>query len=82
MENPIVKLFNDLTDEELQILMDEVIHCETVGYFPENATIRTLTKKCSEITQTDTASNLLMVQMNVFKQGAIRWIKLKENEKE
>jgi hypothetical protein len=81
MENPIVKLFNELSDADVQTALNDFIEAEKTGIYPMDSIIRTLAKQCAEITKVDTSSNLLMVQMNVLKEGALRWVKLKEKKK-
>ena len=75
----IAKLFSDLTDEELLVLIEEFTYCEENGFYPEEAYLRELCKNVSRITGLDVSSNLMMVQLNVLRECALRWKKIIEN---
>lgn len=74
--NSIIELFNGLTDEELLVLMNEIEHSELTGSYPNDAEIRKLCKRVSELTQQELSSNLFMVHLNVLKECAFRWKKI------
>jgi hypothetical protein len=78
--NPITKLFNALSDEDILAVLNEIVEAEKTGQFGLESKIRELAKECNVITRTDVSANLLMVQINVLKEGAMRWVKLKEIE--
>lgn len=76
----IAKIFSDLTDEELLILMGEFTFCEEHGFYPEDALLRELCKNVSSITGLDVSSNIMMVQLNFLRECALRWKKIIENK--
>ena len=77
-ENPIVKLFSNLSDEDVMQALNEYIEAESTGIFSDDSMVRKLARQCSEITLMDTSSNLLMVQMNVLIEGSLRWMSIRE----
>ena len=77
--NPINKLFNDLTDEELLVLLNEIEVCEKTGSYPMDSTIRELCRKIGQITEQEVSSNLFMAQVSVMRECSYRWKKILEN---
>jgi hypothetical protein len=45
------------------------------GLFPENSNVRALCQELTKITKMDVSSHLLMVQINILKEGSYRWLK-------
>jgi len=76
--NPVVKLFNDLSDEDILTVLNEIIEAEKSGQFAYDSKIRELAQQCNVLTHPTISNNLLMVQINVLKEGAMRWVKIKE----
>ena len=76
----IAKMFSSLTDEELLLLMGEFTYCEEHGYYLEESNIRELCRNVSSITGLDVSSNLMMVQLNVLRECALRWKKIIEKK--
>lgn len=74
MKNDLNELYDSLTDKELLVIMNEIKEAELTGSYPEDSAIRTLSTKASQITKTDTSSMLMLTQMNVFRQAALRWV--------
>ena len=72
--NPIQKVFNDLTDNELKEMVSEIQECEKTGVFEDDSQIRSLCRVVGEITGMDVSSNLLTVQFGVLKECAFRWV--------
>lgn len=74
--NLITEIFKDLTDEELVICIIEIDDPD--GKIPSDSLFRTIIEKVRLITKSDSYStDLLLCQMNIFKEGAMRFIKLK-----
>lgn len=74
MLNPIKKLYKDLSNEELILLVKEIQVSDETGTFPEDSLVRDMCRKSAEITGMDMASNLLMTQINICKEASIRWV--------
>ena len=72
--NPIKQLFSDLSDEELILTINEIKESDVTGVFPDNSNVRALCQESANITNMDVSSNLLMVQLNILKEGAYRWL--------
>ena len=72
--NPIKQLFSDLSDEELILTINEIKECDVTGILPDNSNVRELCRESAKITNMDVSSNLLMVQINILKEGAYRWL--------
>jgi hypothetical protein len=72
--NTIKQLFSDLSDEELILTINEIKESDVTGIFPDNSNVRALCQESARITKMDVSSNLLMVQINVLKEGSYRWL--------
>ena len=72
--NPIKKLYRDLSNEELMLLVKELEKSDETGTFPEDSLVRDMCRKSAEITGMDMASNIMMTQINICKEASIRWI--------
>lgn len=72
--NPIKQLFSDLSDDEVILTINEIKDAEITGTFPDNSNVRALCQESVKITNMDVSSNLLMVQLNILKEGAYRWL--------
>jgi hypothetical protein len=72
--NPIKKLYKDLSNEELILLVEEIIKSDETGTFPEDSQVRVMCRKSAEITGMDMASNIMMTQINICKEAATRWV--------
>ena len=72
--NPIKKLYKDLSNDELILLVKEIKKADETGIFPEDSQIRVMIRKSAEITGMDASSNILMTQINICKEAAIRWV--------
>ena len=71
MLNPIKKLYKDLSNEELILLVKEIQVSDETGVLPIQSLVRDMCRKSAEITGMDMASNLLM---NICKEASIRWV--------
>ena len=80
MENPIRKLYTELTNDELVVLLSEIESCEKTGLYPNDAKIRELCRKTASITGLDVSSNLLHVQIGILREGSFRWLNIKKRE--
>ena len=74
MLNPIKKLYKDLSNEELILLVKEIQVSDETGVLPIQSLVRDMRRKSAEITGMDMASNLLMTQINICKEASIRWV--------
>jgi hypothetical protein len=74
MLNPIKKLYQDLSNEELILLVKEIQVSDETGVIPIQSLVRDMCRKSAEITGMDMASNLLMTQINICKEASIRWV--------
>ena len=74
--NPIKKLYKDLSNAELMLLVQELEKSDETGTFPEDSKVREMCRKSAEITGMDMASNIMMTQINICKEASIRWLAL------
>jgi hypothetical protein len=73
-KNPIVALFDNISDEELKLIIQEMVDDEAKGYVSDGY-VRQYIKKVQKLTNSTTFStDMLMVQMALYKQAAQRWI--------
>jgi len=72
--NPIKKLYKDLSNEELILLVQELEKSDETGTFPEDSQVREMCRKSAEITGMDMASNIMMTQINICKEASTRWL--------
>jgi len=72
--NKITEIFKNISDEELQIAIEEIKTTDETGIVGSIA--KMYMKQCNAIMQTN-ANNLLLVQMNLLKEAAYRWINQK-----
>ena len=72
--NKILELYNNIPDEELKLIIKEMVEDEAKG-FVSDGYVRQYVNKTREITNsTSFSSDLLMVQIALYKQAAQRWI--------
>jgi hypothetical protein len=72
--NKIVELFNNISDEELKLAVAEMEESQTTGYIKEGGVVRKYGKLTGEITGGFTTTDFFMVQMNLYKTAAFRWL--------
>ena len=73
-KNPIVELFDNISDEELKLIIQEMVDDEAKGYVSDGY-VRQYIKKVQELTNSTTYStDMFMVQLALYKQAAQRWI--------
>lgn len=73
MENPINKLFESLTDDELRDAINQIREDEPLGIIRIEGKVRDLTRKVNEITGDCHTMHLTMVQMSLFREAAYRF---------
>lgn len=72
--NKILELYNNIPDDELKLIIKEMVEDEPKGYVSDGY-VRKYVNKTRQITNsTSFSSDLLMVQMALYKQAAQRWI--------
>ena len=77
MENKITKLFYELSNTEVIECIKEILEAETSGIFENFSKVRALNEKVVEITDSSYSVNLFLTQNNILRQGALRYLKLK-----
>lgn len=76
MENPIVKIFNDISDDELKQAIKEIKEDEIKGIIRIGGVLR----KYADITHNsigvgNMSMHLFLTETNLLKEAAFRWIK-------
>ena len=74
VENPISKIFNDISDEELRQGITEMQEDDKTG-FTRDGVVRKYAHETMNITSENFSSVLLMTQINLLRQAAYRWIR-------
>ncbi|OQA46914.1 MAG: hypothetical protein BWY47_01533 [Bacteroidetes bacterium ADurb.Bin302] len=72
--NRITEYFDNIPDEELKSAITEIQEDEPLGIIRVDGLVRKYTRDISEITQNPVSTELFLVQMNLFKQAAFRWV--------
>lgn len=72
--NPIKKMFDDISDAELCDAISEIKESETNGIIKKDGIVRKYSKLSGEITGGATTTDFYMVQINLLKQAAYRWV--------
>ena len=76
--NPITKIMNDLTDEELVIIIKEIREADKTGTFTEASDYRNLIKNiCGSVLNANYSSFMALGMTLVFKEFAYRKLMLK-----
>lgn len=74
MENPIVKLFENISEEELKKAILEIKKDNLTGIIHEGGIVRKYAKLIGNITDEPISANLMMSQINLLKEAAFRWV--------
>ena len=77
--NKIVELFNNISDEELKMAITEMKESEKTGYIVMDGIVRKYGRLTGEITGGFTTADFFMVQMNLYKTAAFRWLNNQNN---
>jgi hypothetical protein len=72
MNNEITELFKSISDNDLKLVMQEMKDSESTGYIGD--LVRDYARKTVLITGNDVSTDLYMVQINLFKEAAFRWL--------
>jgi hypothetical protein len=72
MNNEITELFKSISDNDLKLVMQEMKYSESTGYIGD--LVRDYARKTVLITGNDVSTDLYMVQINLFKEAAFRWL--------
>lgn len=73
-ENPINKLFKEISDEELRQSIREIQEDEKTGFICDGV-VRKYAKETVSITGESFSSILMHTQINLLREAAYRWIK-------
>lgn len=71
--NPITKLFSEIPDEELRQGILEIKEDGVTGIVRDGV-VRKYAKKIGELTGNNMSIDLFMTEINILRQGALRWI--------
>jgi hypothetical protein len=72
MNNKITELFKSISDSDLKLVMQEMKESESTGYIGD--LVREYVGKTVLITGNNVSTDLYMVQINLFKEAAFRWL--------
>lgn len=72
--NKIVELFNNISDEELKLAIAEMKESEITGFIKIDGVVRKYGRLSGEITGGLTTTDFFMVQINLYKTAAFRWL--------
>lgn len=72
--NPINEIFSILTDVELREALSEIFEDEKEGIIRMDGYVRRLTNEVVKITNNPVAVDLFLTQINLFKEGAKRYM--------
>lgn len=73
MENKVTKIFSDMTDEELVLVIDEMKEDTPQGIIRENGIIRSKCKMVHDIVGGNTYEHMMMVQVSILQEAAYRF---------
>jgi hypothetical protein len=77
--NKVLKIFSDLTDEQLREVLLEMKEDNQKGYIRTDGWIRKLNQEVCETIGEDTLSvHLHQTQINVYREAAIRYLEQDE----
>lgn len=69
--NPIKELYANLTNEELELAMEELLDSEETGVIVNDGMVREIDRRVSQLTGT---LDIHSTQINVYRECAIRWV--------
>jgi oligoribonuclease (3'-5' exoribonuclease) len=73
MLNEVTKIFSDMTDEELVLVIDEMREDDPLGIIRENGIVRSKCKMVHDIVGGNTYEHLMMVQVSILREAAYRF---------
>ena len=73
MTNKVTKIFSDMTDEELILVIAEMKEDDPQGIIRENGIVRSKCKMVLDIVGGYTYEHLIMVQVSIMKEAAYRF---------
>ena len=73
MRNKVTKIFSDMTDEELVLVIDEMKEDAPQGIIRENGIVRSKCKMVHAIVGGNVYEHLTMVQVSIMKEAAYRF---------
>ena len=73
MRNKVTKIFSDMTDEELVLVIDEMKEDTPQGIIRENGIIRSKCKMVHDIVGGNTYEHMMMVQVSILQEAAYRF---------
>ena len=73
MVNEVTKIFSDMTDEELVLVIDEMREDDPLGIIRENGIVRSKCKMVHDIVGGNTYEHLMMVQVSILREAAHRF---------
>ena len=73
MTNKVTKIFSDMTDEELVLVIDEMKEDTPQGIIRENGIIRSKCKMVHDIVGGNTYEHMMMVQVSILQEAAFRF---------
>ena len=73
MTNKETKIFSDMTDEELVLVIAEMKEDDPQGIIRENGIVRSKCKMVHNITGGNIYEHLMMVQISIIKEAAYRF---------
>lgn len=73
MVNEVTKIFSDMTDEELVLVIDEMREDDPLGIIRENGIVRSKCKMVHDIVGGNTYEYLTMVQVSILREAAHRF---------
>jgi oligoribonuclease (3'-5' exoribonuclease) len=73
MTNKVTKIFSDMTDEELVLVIDEMKEDTPQGIIRENGIIRSKCKMVHDIVGGNTYEHMMMVQVSILQEAAYRF---------
>ena len=73
MTNKVTKIFSDMTDEELVLVIAEMKEDDPQGIIRENGIVRSKCKIVHNITGGNIYEHLMMVQISIIKEAAYRF---------
>ena len=73
MTNKITKIFSDMTDEELVLVIDEIREDAPQGIIREDGIVRSKCKMVHDIVGGNVYEHLTMVQVSILQEAAYRF---------
>ena len=73
MINEVTKIFSDMTDEELVLVIDEMREDGPQGFVRTKGIVREKCQRVHEIVGGNTYEHLMMVQMSILQEAAYRF---------